>query len=289
MPPTLQSPRRIARGDFLRLSTLAAAIAGVNGLPRPLAGRTAVDPFRGLKLGVASYSFRKFTLEQALAMTGELGLKYIGLKEFHLKYDSSPQELARAREMVRAAGLTLLGGGVVYFRTMAEKEIRAIFDYAKGAGMPLLVCSPIPAALDLIEKLAIEYDIVIAIHNHGPGDRIYPLPLDAWRMVENRDRRMGICIDVGHTVRAGGDAVAAIRRCAPRLYDFHLKDVSLARPEGKNVVFGTGVIDIPAVLRELLAVRFSGHLQIEYEATPDNPLPGMKDSVAYLKKVFAEL
>lgn len=289
MAPSSPSSRSLDRGQFLRVSTLGAALLGARGLAPYLRAAGAPDAFRGLKLGVASYSFRKFTLDQAIAMTAELGLKYIGLKEFHLKYDSSPAELRAAAAKVRAAGLTLLGAGVVYFRTVDAKEIRGIFDYAKGAGMPTIVCSPVPAALDLIEKLAIEYDIVVAIHNHGPGDRNYPLPLDAWRMVEKRDQRMGICIDVGHTVRAGGDAVAAIRRCAPRLYDFHIKDVSVAKPEGKNVVFGTGVIDLPAVLRELLAIKFSGHLQIEYEATPEDPLPGMKESVAYLRRVLAAM
>lgn len=284
MPP---SSDRSNRAAFLRASALGVGLLGASALVPRLFAREPNDPFRGLKLGVASYSFRKFTLDQAIAMTVELGLKYIGLKEFHLKYDSSPAELKAAAAKVRAAGLTLLGGGVVYFRNTDEREIRGIFEYAKGAGMPVLVCSPVPAALDMIERMAVAYDIVVAIHNHGPGDRNYPLPLDAWRMVEHRDKRMGVCIDVGHTVRAGGDAVAAIRRCAPRLYDFHLKDVSAARPEGKNMVFGTGVIDFPAVLRALLEIKFTGHLQIEYEATPENPLPGMKESVAYLKRVLA--
>jgi len=285
---TLKSDN-IDRGHFLRTTALGLALLGSRAFSPSLFAQEAGDPFRGLKLGVASYSLRKFTLDQAISMTAELGLKYIGLKSVHLDFTSTPAQLREAQEKIRAAGLTLLGGGVIYFRKVDEQEIRGIFEYAKGAGMPTIVCSPVPASLDFIEKMAVEYDIVVAIHNHGPGDKNYPLPLDAWRMVEHRDARMGICMDVGHTVRVGGDPIVAIRRCAPRLYDFHLKDVSLAAPNGEHVVFGRGVIDLPAVLRALLEVKFAGHLQIEYEATPDDPLPGMKESVAYLRKVMAAL
>ena len=285
----MNKPQHINRGQFIRATALGAALLGSRAFAPSLFAQEQRDPFRGLKMGVASYSFRKFTLDQAISMTAELGLKYIGLKSVHLDFTSTPAQLQAAQEKIRAAGLTLLGGGVIYFRKVDEQEIRGIFEYAKGAGMPTIVCSPVPASLDIVEKMAVEYDIVVAIHNHGPGDKHYPLPFDAWRMVENRDARMGICMDVGHTVRIGGDPIAAIRRCAPRLYDFHLKDVSAAIPTGEHVVFGRGVIDMPAVLRALLEVKFAGHLQIEYEVTPDDPLPGMKESVDYLRKIMAAL
>ncbi|MSU50236.1 MAG: sugar phosphate isomerase/epimerase [Opitutus sp.] len=278
----------ISRRRFIQTGAGSLAALGAAQLPWRLFAAPAQDPFRGMKLGVASYSFRKFTLEQAIAMTVELGLKYISLKSFHLDLKATPAQVREARRKIEAAGLVLLGGGVITIPPK-EEEVRAIFEYAKGAGMPTIVCSPVPAGLDIVEKMVVEYNIRIAIHNHGPGDKYYPLPLDAWRMVENRDKRMGICIDVGHTVRIGGDPIAAIKRCASRLYDFHLKDVTAAIPAGKHCVFGKGVIDFPHVLQTLLDVKFSGHLEMEYEDTPDDPLPGMKESVAYLRKVFATL
>ena len=286
IPVTIPS-KTLARRQFLQTGLLGLAAAATR---RPVSAATSAngDPFRGLKLGIASYSFRKFSLDQAIAMTVELGLKYISLKSFHLDLKSTPEQLREARRKIEAAGLVLLGGGVITIPPQ-EDEIRAIFEYAKGAGMPTIVCSPVPAGLDLVEKMAIAYDIRVAIHNHGPGDKYYPLPFDAWRMVEKRDRRMGLCIDVGHTVRIGGDPIAAIKRCASRLYDFHLKDVTAAVPTGKHCVFGKGVIDFPRVLQALLDVKFAGHLEIEYEDTPDNPLPGMKESMVFLRKVFAQL
>lgn len=282
----LDPPRELTRRQFLHATAGGLAVVGMGSA---LLAQPAGDPWRGLKLGVASYSFRKFSLEQAVAMTVELGLKYISLKSVHLDLASPPSQLQAARAKIQQAGLMLMGGGVIYFQTVDEKAIRTVFDYAKGAGMPTIVASPVPAALDLVEQLAVEYDIRVAIHNHGPGDKNYAFPLDALRMVEKRDRRLGVCIDVGHTVRAGGDPIAAIHRCADRLYDFHLKDVSAAVSEGKEVVLGTGVIDLPGVLRALRSVGFSGHLEIEHEATPDDPLPGMKQSIAYLRKILAEM
>jgi sugar phosphate isomerase/epimerase len=147
---------------------------------------------------MASYTFRKFNLEQAIAMTRQAGVQYITLKDFHLPMRSSPAERRQARLSIEAAGLKLMGGGVIYMKN-DEAEIKAAFDYARDAGMPVIVCSPDPAALGIVEEMAKSYDLRIAIHNHGPGDQKYPSPLDVLRLVKDRDPRMGICIDVGHT------------------------------------------------------------------------------------------
>ena len=281
-------PAALNRRQFLHTHMLGLAAFATADLPVALLGQAAADPWHGLKLGVASYSFRKFTLDQAIAMTVELGLKYISLKDVHLPLQSTTAERQEARKKVEAAGLTIISGGVI---AMPDKEevIRNAFQYAKDAGMPTIVCAPAKEAMDTVEKMVKEFDIRIAIHNHGPGDKVFPSPLDALAAVEHRDPRCGLCIDVGHTVRIGDNAVADIQKCASRLFDFHLKDVSAARPVGKAVVIGTGVIDIPAVLKALVDAKFSGHLGIEFEINDTDPLPGMKQSVAYLRKAFATL
>ncbi len=265
----MNTPQSMPRRRFLQFAALgSAALITTNRSPRLFAEQPA-DPYRGLKMGVASYSLRKFTLDQALAMTRELGLKYICLKDMHLPLKTSEEERHAAHDKVAAAGLQLLGGGVI---TIGKRDdVRSIFQYAKDAGMPTIVSSPDPELLDNVEKMVQEFDIRLAIHNHGPGDKWYPSPSDALRAVENRDKRMGLCIDVGHTVRIGEEPVAAIRRCAERLYDFHIKDVSEATAKGTPVVLGTGIIDIPAVLKALLDVGFSGHLGLEYERDADDP------------------
>jgi sugar phosphate isomerase/epimerase len=244
------------------------------------------DPFKGLKMGIASYTFRKFNLDQAIAMTRQAGVKYITLKDVHLAMNSTPAERKAARERIETAGLKLMGGGVIYLKNKPD-EIQAAFDYVKDAGMPVMVCSPDPEALDTVEKLAKQYDVRIAIHNHGPGDQKYPSPLDVLRLVKDRDERMGICMDVGHTVRIAEDPVEVMKKCSSRLYDFHIKDVTAATAKGGATEVGKGVIDIVAVLKTLLAMNYSFHVALEYEANGDTPLPGVIESFAYMRGVLA--
>jgi inosose dehydratase len=246
------------------------------------------DPMHELKLGVASYSLRNFSLELALTMTKQLKVKYITLKDMHLPFKTTTAERKAAAKKVAAAGLTLMGGGVVYMNNK-EDEVRSYFEYAKDAGMPTIVSSPEPAALDLVEKVAKEYDIRVAIHNHGPGDTRYPSPLDVLRLVKDRDEHMGVCIDVGHTVRIGQDPIEAIEQCASRLYDFHIKDVTQATREGGATEVGRGVIDIPAILKTLVRLKWPYHLALEYETNGDAPMQGMVESFAYMRGVLATL
>lgn len=276
------------RRNFLGLAGATALTAAA----LPLAASAAVtkadrDYSHGLKLGIASYSLRSFNLDLALSMTKQLKVKYITLKDFHLHMRSTKTEREAARKKVENAGITLMGGGVIYMDN--EEQARASFDYAKEAGMPVIVGCPDPAILDAVEKLAKEYDIRVAIHNHGPGDKRYPSPLDVLELIKNRDAHMGICIDVGHTVRIGVDPVAAIEQCAPRLYDFHMKDVTEATSKGSPTEVGRGVIDIPAVLKALVRIKFPYHVALEYEANGDNPMPGMIESFAYMRGVLAAM
>jgi inosose dehydratase len=279
--------RRFLQGTIL--SSLAVSAATL--LPRKVWGgvtKEPGDPFRGLKFGIASYTFRKFNLEQAIAMTRQAGVQYITLKDFHLPMGSSPTERKQAKASIEAAGLKLMGGGVIYMKN-DEAEIKAAFDYARDAGMPVIVCSPDPAALGIVEAMAKSYDLRIAIHNHGPGDQKYPSPLDVLRLVKDRDSRIGICIDVGHTVRIGQDPVAVIGECSERLYDFHMKDVTEAASKGVATEVGKGVIDIVGVLRALLKIKYSGHVALEYEINERNPMPGVEESFAYMRGVMAAI
>lgn len=280
---SIMNRRRFLQSGALVSAALAAAIptstlAAVTKAPG--------DPFHGLKLGIASYSLRNFPLDKALAMTQQLGIKYITLKDMHLPFKTTTAERQEARRKVQAAGLVLMVGGVIYINNK-EDEVRAQFEYVKDAGMPVMVCSPDPAALDRVEKYAREYNIRIAIHNHGPGDKRYPSPLDVLELVKNRDPLMGLCIDVGHTVRLGLDPVEVTKKCADRLYDFHIKDVTEAAPKGGGIEVGQGVIDIPAVLKSLIDIKFKYHVALEYEANGDAPMPGLIGSFAFMRGVLA--
>ena len=278
----------VSRRNFLNLGLIGGTALLAGPLPVAAASRSRGPGSPALKLGVASYTFRKFTLDQTLEMTRKAGLKYITLKDMHLPMKTTAAERTAVREKVQAAGITLMGGGVIYFNN-DEKQIRDSFLYVKEAGMPVMVCCPAPEALDTVERLARESDVLVAIHNHGPGDQRYPSPLDVLELVRKRDRRMGICMDLGHTVRLGQEPVQVMHKCAERLYDFHIKDVTQADAKGGPVPVGRGVIDIPAVLRALVGMRFPYHVALEYEAEGDAPLMGVVESVAYIRGVLAGL
>lgn len=278
------------RRQFLKASLVGSAtFAAAASFPRSVAAaltKPMKDQFAGLKIGMASYSLRKFSLDEAIAMTRQAGVKYITLKDMHLPMKSTREEREAAHRKIQAAGLQLMGGGVIYMKNR-EAEIRAAFDYARDAGMPTIVCSPDVDALDTVEKMAKEYDIRIAIHNHGPGDQKYPSPVDVFKLVKDRDSRMGICMDVGHTVRIKQDPIEVMQVCASRLYDYHIKDVNAANEKGSGVPVGRGVIDIPAILSLMVKMKFAYHVALEYEENADAPMPGITESYGYMRGVLA--
>ena len=261
----------------------AAGALAATALP-PLPARASRGE-RRLKLGVASYSLRKFPLERALEICRELDARYITLKDMHLPRTASPAEIAAARKQIEAAGVTVLGGGVIYMKN-DPAQVRKDFEYARLAGFPVIVAAPDPDALDLVEGLAKEFDQRIAIHNHGPEDKSYPAPQDAYALIRNRDARLGLCIDVGHTVRAGKDPAGAVRECRDRVYDMHLKDLRVTTDKDSQVAVGRGALDIPGILRALLEIGFSGHAALEYEIEADAPVAGMRESLGYMRGVL---
>ena len=284
----------LTRRKFIQTSFAGAAACSALSLQAEESGsgpKRGKDPYRGLKVGVASYSLRKFSLDDAIEMTQKLGVKYITLKDFHLPRNSTKSQRQEVRKKIEDAGLILMGGGVINMQN-AEAEVRSAFEYAKDAGMPLIVASPEPKAMDVLEKIVKDYDIRVAIHNHGPEDqksKKFPSPYDVMQAVKNRDKQIGLCLDVGHTMRIGLDPVAAVKRCASRLYDMHFKDVTSATSEGKNIEVGKGIINIVSLLKAILDIHFTGHVALEYEINETNPLPGMSESLAYTRGVLAAL
>jgi len=242
-----------------------------------------------VKLGVASYSLRNFSRAQAIQMTKALGTRFINLKSVHLPYDASPAEITAARREVEAAGLEIVGGGMITFETDTDEGVRKYFDYAKAAGMPLIVGTCKPTVLSRIEKFVKQYDIKLAIHNHGPEDPDFPSPYDALKAVQGMDPRMGLCIDIGHTVRTGTDVVRAVADAGPRLLDMHAKDLRDLKVAESQCIVGEGKMPIAEIFRHLLAMGYSGYVNLEYEIEPDDPMPGMRQSFAYMRGVLAGL
>jgi len=242
-----------------------------------------------VKLGVASYSLRNFPRAKAIEMVKALGTPYINLKSVHLPYELPPEELAAARREIEAAGLQIVGGGTITFDEDSDDSVRKYFDYAKAAGMPVIVATADPSILPRIERFAKQYDIKVAIHNHGPEDKRFPSPYDVLKQVRTMDARMGLCIDIGHTVRTGTDVVRAIADAGPRLLDMHAKDLRNLTAKGSQCVVGEGAMPIAAIFQQLQATHFAGYVNLEYEIDADDPLPGMKQSFAYMRGVLAGL
>ncbi len=276
------------RRDFLR--TAAVATAGA-ALSRPSTARpvvTAPGPVP-LKLGVASYSLRELSRAEAISVVQALGTPYINIKSFHLPYETTREERAAARCEFEDAGLRIVGGGTIYLQKYDETDIRFHFEYAKDCGMPLMVIAPTPDTLPLIEQFVKEYDIQVAIHNHGPEDDYFPAPSDALKYVADMDPRVGVCLDVGHTVRTGADVVEAAADAGDRLLDIHMKDLNDLNDRDSQCVVGEGRIPIAALLKQLSAMRYDGYVNLEYEIDAANPLPGMHRSFAYMRGVLDAL
>jgi sugar phosphate isomerase/epimerase len=242
-----------------------------------------------VRLGVASYSLRKFPRDRAIEMIKALGTRYVNLKSVHLPYELPPDQLAAARREIEAAGLQIVGGGTITFDRDTDDDVRKYFVYAQGAGMPLIVATANPPILPRVERFAKEFDIRVAIHNHGPEDRRFPSPYDVLKHVRTMDARMGLCIDVGHTVRTGTDVVRAIADAGPRLLDMHMKDLQDLRVKESQCVVGTGAIPIAEIFQQLQAIGYRGFVNLEYEIDADDPFPGMQQSFAYMRGVLAGL
>ena len=238
-------------------------------------------------LGLASYSFRAFSLDEAVAMTRRLGLDAIALKSVHLALDSPPDAVKAAAAKVREAGLDLYGCGVVYIKS--GDEIRQAFEYARAAGLSIIIGVPDIELLPLAEKAVRDYGVRLALHNHGPTDKIYPTPESAYLKIRDLDPRIGLCLDAGHAARSGLDPAAEAEKYFDRLLDVHVKDVTSADVEGGPVEIGRGIIDIPKLLRTLVRLGYAGKVSLEYEKDEKDPLPGAAESIGYLRGVLDSL
>jgi sugar phosphate isomerase/epimerase len=274
------------RRKWMLCSSGAAALAALN---RSIGAQEYRIGGADIKLGIASYSFRKFSREQAIQMTKELGTPYLNVKDFHLKLNSTPAEIAAAKSEFQAAGIIPVGCGNVSFEKDDESDIRSKFEYAKAAGFPLIVCAPTHTTLPKLEKYVREYNIKIAVHNHGPEDKNFPTPQSVLAAVKDLDPRCGLCMDVGHTSRTGVALVPSIAEAGSRLLDMHIKDLADPMNKDAQVPVGDGKLPIRQIFAQLIKMNYQGCVNLEYEVQPDNPLPGMKKSFAYMREVLSSL
>jgi sugar phosphate isomerase/epimerase len=263
--------------------------AGFAGLASGASGAAVEDTPYGIKLGVASYSLREFQRALAIKCIQALKTPYVSVKEYHLMYNSTPEDLEKGRRDFEKAGLKIMSGGNIGLPNDDLADMRRYFEYAKGAGMPMIVCAPTHRNVKKLEALVKEYNIKAAIHNHGPEDKHFPTPQSVLEAVRDLDPRVGLCMDVGHSARTGVDLVQTVADAGPRLLDMHIKDLRSTTARDSQCDVGDGVLPIVGILKQLHRMGYSGCVNLEYEIHAEDPLPGMQRSFAYMRGVLAGL
>jgi inosose dehydratase len=269
----------------------AALVAFAAALPAAVADQTSPlkpDPLHNLKIGVASYSLRKLNVDAAVKAIQRVGLKYVSPKDMHLPLKGTPEQIKAGVKKFTDGGLIVISCGVITLPAN-EGQVRNAFEYAKAAAIPTIVCNPVPAALPICDKLIKDYDIRLAIHNHGPEEKTWPSPYEPWDAIQNLDPRIGLCIDVGHTARAKVDPAEAILKCQSRLFDIHFKDIDSTAPTGKPIEAGRGALNLKSILQALVKINYAYHVGIEYEKDADDPLPGLAETVGYIRGALAAI
>src|SRR6266481_1280344 len=284
----------LSRRDFVRSSALVAAACAAPSDLFAAAAVTNEPPSTGdaapIRLGLASYTFRNFSRAQMIGFMKQLNVFALNAKDVKDHLPMAPQEEATALADYAAAGIKLHAAGAIYFAKDEDADIRSKFEYCKRAGIGVIVAGdPAPETLPRIEKFVKEYDIRIAIHNHGPEDKLWHSPLDVLQAVKGMDPRIGCCIDVGHTARSGTDVVRSIREAGPRLYNVHMKDLTNFQNKESQVGVGDGIMPVRKIFAALSAIEYKGFVDLEYEIHPDDPMLGIISSFAYMRGVLAGL
>ena len=279
----------------------AAGVAGMAAaLPQSASAKIEPTPW-GIKLGIATYTFREFDRAQAIdyikrVQTPWISVKQMGVKgKYHWDMKAPADEQAKAKEDFAAAGLKVMSAGNTDMKALTADGLRPDFEWAKSNGIPMLVAAPLHENLDIIEQLIKQYDIKVAIHNHGPEDKNFPTPESVLKAVKGRDPRFGLCMDIGHASRAGVDVVKAIPEAGSRLLDMHVKDLSSfhqgpgVKPGDLQVDVGDGIMPFPQIFQQLKKIKYQGCVNLEYEINAHDPMNGVMRSFSYMRGVLAGL
>jgi sugar phosphate isomerase/epimerase len=274
-----------SRRKFIRNTSLGITVATL----APLANTAQLLDFNDhkdstdLPVGIADYTFLHFDIPQSIKMMQRLDIHSMSLKNFHLPYDSTKEKINEVVNQYKAGGISIYGVGVIYMKNKAEVD--QAFEYAKNVGVSIIIGVPEHDQIDYVEEKVKSYNIKLAIHNHGPEDKMYPNPQIAYDLIKNKDPRMGLCLDIGHAQRAGVDPAKAVLKYNKRIFDLHIKDVTKAEQDGKAIETGRGIINFPALVKALRKINYPGHCSVEFEKDMKDPFPGIAESVGYFKGV----
>ena len=285
------------RREFLKKGMMGAAVLGTvpmaampilssgsdmiqDGKTIPAKVKRAKNPFQ---LGMAGYSFVNFDLETTLKTLKSLEVHYLCIKDFHLPFNATDEQIKAFHDKCAAYDVTGYGVGPIYMKS--EAEVNDGFEYAKRVGVKLIVGVPNYELLPYVDKKVKEYGFHYAIHLHGPDIDIYPDAKDVWEHTKDLDSRIGMCLDIGHNWRNGRDPVADLKQYHTRVFDMHIKDINFATKEGRGLEIGRGIIDFPALVRMMRKVNYTGKCSLEHEKDMKDPFIGIAESIGYFKAV----
>jgi len=277
-----------SRRNFLRSSAFTIAAYRLPFQKSAFApGWNAFDPSDSLQMGIAGYTFHNISLEDSIGMMKQVNMHAMSIKDFHLPLNSDQAKIDEVLGKFKAADIQIYAAGVIYMKSNAEVD--QAFDYARRIGVPMIVGSPNRELLPYVEQRVKKDNIKLAIHNHGPEDKMYPGPKDVYDAIKGMDNRIGLCFDIGHGIRAGADPAKATKDFSSRLLDMHIKDLAANTSSDQAIEMGRGIIDFPSLVRALKEIKYSARCSIEYEQQVKDPLPGIAESVGYFRGVMKTL
>jgi sugar phosphate isomerase/epimerase len=232
---------------------------------------------------MAGYTFVNFDLDTTLKTLERLDIHYLCIKDFHLPFDSTDAQIKAFHEKCAAHQVTGYAVGPIYMKS--KEEVDRGFEYTKRVGVKLIVGVPNYDLLPYVNEKVQEYDFYYAIHLHGPDIKEYPDATDAWNHTKDLDRRMGMCLDIGHDLRNGCDPVVDLKQYQSRVFDMHIKDVTDSTKAGRGIEIGRGKIDFPALIKMMREVNYTGMCSLEYEKDMKDPFLGIAESIGYFKAV----
>jgi sugar phosphate isomerase/epimerase len=280
----------------------ALKAAAISALSLPLLGTTSVAAAENdssakksnrasqLKLGVASYSLSKMPIAEVMATLKQLEITAVSLYKSHCPWsDGTTDECKAVVQKFSDAGIAVTSTGMIELPN-DEAAVRKSLDNVRATKLKTF-CGWVKQtdSLPLVDKLVKEYDLKVAIHNHGPTEAL-ATGMDVWKAVQPFDQRIGLCLDVGHGFRAGENPAETIRQCHERIYEVHLRDTAVtggAMKDPQPVIVGHGLLDFRAIIAALMEVKYPFQAEFEYEKKEDNRVPGLAESVGYVRGLLA--
>ncbi|MBL4559350.1 MAG: sugar phosphate isomerase/epimerase [Labilibaculum sp.] len=239
------------------------------------------------KIGILSSSLPLSKSDELLQVISRLDIHYLCVNPKHLPVKSTNEEIVAFKAQLSEAGIEAYSVGLIYMRS--KEKVDQAFEYARRVGVEMIIGAPAYELLPYVEQKVKEYNIKLAIHNHGGDIDLYPNADDVMKHIKNLDPRIGVCLDIGHNLRANSDPIEDLKKYHNRILDIQIKDITAANKSGRTCEMGHGIIDIPAFVRTLDKVKYRKICSIEFEKDRRDPVAGIAESLGYLRGVIRVL